>query len=467
VFASLAENVALFVALSVAYQWIMRRWQKWTVPRQVVSGALFGLIAVVGMMTPFRPAPGIQYDGRSIIIAIAGVFGGPVVAVVAGLIAAAYRLYLGGAGQWAGVAVVAESAALGVGYHYLRRRWPDATRWPPLLGLALLVHATMLVIQLWLPGGVGPSIVRQIWFPVLVLYPGGMLLVCRLMIEQERTIEDEQELRDLNDSLERIVDERTEELQAANEQLLAASDELRGANEELRDASEAKSQFLRAMSHELRTPLNSIIGFSDLLLRGQAGAVNEEQKKQLEMVNGSGRRLLAMIGDVLDLSRIEAHAIPLAFETFDAADLVRQTAESIRPSASAKGLAVTVDVTDDPVTITSDPLKVGQILLNLLSNAVKFTHSGSVTARVRRRGHGVVAFEVTDTGAGVSEEMQKQIFGEFVQQDDRVEGAGLGLAISRALAELLGGTVLLESRPGEGSTFTLLLPEDSSVATRG
>jgi LytS/YehU family sensor histidine kinase len=140
---TLVQNIALLVALSVVHQWIVRRWRDWTAARQVASGVLFGAITVVGMMTPFHAATGIQYDGRSIIVAVAGVFGGPIVAVVAGVIAAAYRLWLGGAGAFAGVSVIVESAALGVAYYYLRRGYPAVTRWLPLYGLAVTVHAVM------------------------------------------------------------------------------------------------------------------------------------------------------------------------------------------------------------------------------------------------------------------------------------------------------------------------------------
>ncbi|MDO8915105.1 MAG: LytS/YhcK type 5TM receptor domain-containing protein [Coriobacteriia bacterium] len=478
---TLIQNIALLVALSVVHQWIVRRWRDWTIARQVASGLLFGAIAVVGMMTPFRAAAGIQYDGRSIIIAVAAVFGGPVVGVVAALIAAAYRAWLGGAGAIAGVSVIVEAAALGIAYYYMRRRTPKADRWPQIYSLALAVHAIMLLLQYTLLGDVGPSIVSQIWFPVLVLYPVGMLLVCRLMLDQEQHMRDETTLRELNESLERMVDDRTQELQATNEELLAATDELQAANQQLTaastelavtnqrlgEASEAKSQFLRAMSHELRTPLNSVIGFSDLLQRGTAGEVNDEQTKQLEMINRSGRRLLAIVNDILDLSRIEAKATQVAHETFDLVVLVRDIAASVVPGAGAKGLTVTVEATEDEFSVESDPSKVGQILINLLGNAVKFTDAGGVTVRIQRPSASIIAVEVRDTGPGIPPELLDAVFTEFVQHDEHVEGTGLGLAISRSLAELLGGTVTLDSTLGEGATFTLMLPVHPKKGSRG
>jgi PAS domain S-box-containing protein len=188
---------------------------------QLVSGLLFGAIAVVGMMTPFRAAAGIQYDGRSIIVAVAGVFGGPIVAVVAAIIAAAYRIWLGGAGAVAGTGVILWSAMLGIAYHQLRDRHPAANRWPPLYALALAVHAGMLAMQFTLLGDAGPSIVRQIWFPVLVVYPVGMLLVCRLMLDQEQRLGDEAQVLGLNASLAG----RVEALRGSEERLRRAVQE--------------------------------------------------------------------------------------------------------------------------------------------------------------------------------------------------------------------------------------------------
>jgi signal transduction histidine kinase len=478
---TLIQNIALLVALSVVHQWIVRRWRDWTIARQVASGILFGAITVVGMMTPFRAAAGIQYDGRSIIIAVAAVFGGPVVGVVAAVIAAAYRMWLGGTGAVAGVLVIIEATALGTAYYYMRQRTPKADRWPQIYSLALAVHAVMLLLQFTLLGEIGPSIVGQIWFPVIGLYPIGMLLVCRLMLDQEQHLRDETSLHELNESLERMVDDRTQELQATNEELLTATDDLQAANQQLTaastelavtnqrlgEASEAKSQFLRAMSHELRTPLNSVIGFSDLLQRGTAGEVNDEQTKQLEMINRSGRRLLAIVNDILDLSRIEAKMTQVTNEAFDLDVLVHDIAASVVPGAGAKGLTVTVDVVEEGLTIESDPSKVGQILINLLGNAVKFTDAGSVTVRVMRPSADMVAIEVRDTGPGVPAVLRDAIFTEFVQHDERVEGTGLGLAISRSLAELLGGTITLDSVLGEGATFTLALPVRPKKGSRG
>lgn len=463
---SLLQNVALLVALAAVQQFIVRRWKVGALPHTILSGLLFGGTTILGMMTRVEAAPGVFYDGRSIVLGIAGLFGGPIVATIAAVIAAAYRLYLGGAGALVGVAVIVEASAIGVALHYLRRRDGRVTGWLPLWIFALTIHVVMLVIQLGLPGGIAPAVLRQIAIPVLVFYPIGTLLVCRLMLDQEERVKSEQQVRQLNESLEQLVAERTNELLAANEQLGYVNEDLEHTLDVLREANEAKSAFLRSMSHELRTPLNSIIGFSRILGSGLGGPVTDEQLRQLEMINNSGHHLLSLVNDLLDLARIEAGKIEVNFEELDVAETVRDVVSTVTPEAEAKGLVLVVEVPEGPVSVRSDQVRLRQILLNLLGNAIKFTEEGTVTLRLTRGAPGLVEFSVIDTGPGVPEEIRDDVFVEFVQGttgDAPRAGAGLGLAISRGLAHLLGGMLTLEQSSAAGSTFTLRLPEEASA----
>jgi PAS domain S-box-containing protein len=288
-----------------------------------------------------------------------------------------------------------------------------------------------------------------------------------LQATNEELLSATEELQAINEELQAT----TEELTNANDVLQATSDELEDANRRLASANEAKSRFLRAMSHELRTPLNSIIGFSGLLLSGLAGELNDEQRRQLEMVGQSGRHLLALINDILDLSRIEAGRVQVEIESFDLEKLLREVVGSVRPEAENKGLDLDLEISADDLELSafrSDSMRVGQILLNLLGNAVKFTEYGGVTVRARRLGTDTIGISVIDTGPGIKSQDYERIFGEFVQAvgpsaPDK-EGTGLGLAISRGLAELLGGSILVRSRLGHGSTFTLVLPADPDRA---
>ncbi len=277
------------------------------------------------------------------------------------------------------------------------------------------------------------------------------------------------EISVLNDNLEAMVDQRTAELAGANADLQGQAEKLRtqaAVLEErtlrLAEASAAKTRFLQSMSHELRTPLNSIIGFSSVMLQGLTGGVSDEQRRQLEMINNSGSHLLALVSDILDLARIEAHELHLSFSPIDIDELVRDSVATVSAAAESKGLELVTRVSEPISTFISDPMRVRQILVNLLGNAVKFTDAGSVILAVRPFGDHAMEFSVKDTGRGIPEELGEEVFREFVQGDERSstiqEGTGLGLAISRELASALGGTLTLESVPGDGSTLTLTLP---------
>ncbi len=242
--------------------------------------------------------------------------------------------------------------------------------------------------------------------------------------------------------------------------------EIQDKSRELEIASQHKSQFLANMSHELRTPLNAIIGFSDVLLEKMFGDLNEKQEEYLTDILTSGQHLLALINDVLDLSKIEAGKFELEREPLDLPPLLEGSLVVVRERALAHGITISLDMSDDIQTINADERKVKQIIFNLLSNAIKFTpDNGKVGIRAKKLdGHIEVA--VWDTGIGISEEDQKLIFEEFQQADqgltDKTEGTGLGLALTRKLVELHGGRIWVESVPDSGSTFTFILPIENA-----
>jgi signal transduction histidine kinase len=233
-----------------------------------------------------------------------------------------------------------------------------------------------------------------------------------------------------------------------------------------------KSTFMATMSHELRTPLNSIIGFNDVVLKGMAGDVNPEQTRQLGMAKASALHLLALVNDVLDLSKLEAGQLEVQGETFDIRASVERVIASMRAAASAKRLSLRVDVAPELGEVASDRRRVEQILSNLLSNAVKFTDQGSVTVSVdtmaeftsstRTLGLPGIRFRVNDSGIGIKAEDMENLFKPFCQLDNgrarQDDGTGLGLVISQRLAALLGGEVTVESQWMKGSTFTFTMP---------
>ena len=225
-------------------------------------------------------------------------------------------------------------------------------------------------------------------------------------------------------------------------------------------ASRAKADFLAHMSHELRTPMNGVIGFTDLLLADDD--LPQKVREKLGLIAESGRAMNQILGDILDLSKIEAGELSLTSETVDTRDAVAQVIRSLDVTARTKGFVLASHVADDvPKHIEGDGLRLRQILVNLVGNAIKFTPTGTVAVSVRQRDN-AIAFSVRDTGLGIPADRLDAIFGDFTQGDESVTrrfgGTGLGLAISRRLARQMGGTLKVRSVEGRGSTFTLTLP---------
>jgi signal transduction histidine kinase/ActR/RegA family two-component response regulator len=237
--------------------------------------------------------------------------------------------------------------------------------------------------------------------------------------------------------------------------------ELETQSQELEIASNHKSEFLASMSHELRTPLNAVIGFSEVLLERMFGEINERQEEYLRDIWNSGRHLLELLNEILDLSKVEAGQMVLDPSTFSVAGALEYTLAMVRERAAAHTLTISVDIADDVGEIEADELRFKQVILNLLSNAVKFTPDGGrVSVRAYREGTDLVV-TVTDTGIGVPPEDQEKIFDSFQQGGRgpaREEGTGLGLTLCRRIVGLFGGRMWLESTVGEGSTFGFAIP---------
>lgn len=280
-----------------------------------------------------------------------------------------------------------------------------------------------------------------------------------LQHSQAHLEEQQAELEQSNVQLE----ERTHELEAQKQALLVAQGQLVRNSNELAATSRYKSEFLANMSHELRTPLNSSLILAKLLADNKDGTLTEEQVKYARAILSSNNDLLALINDILDLSRIEAGHVELADEVVVVDSVLQRLRETFEPMARQKGLALQIEADAlAPSQLVVDSQRLQQILKNLLANAVKFTEHGKVSLHVRAGGQGRIRFEVCDSGIGIAREQLQVIFEAFRQADGstrrRYGGTGLGLSISRDLAERMGGSIQVDSEPGRGSCFMLELP---------
>src|SRR6202453_4210096 len=289
----------------------------------------------------------------------------------------------------------------------------------------------------------------------------------RALKESQSRLELQQaELEQTNSQLE----EQAQLLEVQRDDLERANEIVRVRAQELEQASRYKSDFLANMSHELRTPLTSLLILANLLADNDNGRLSDEQVRYAQTIRSSGNDLLALINDILDLSKIEAGHMEIKPEPIAIAGLTRDLSNLFRPVAEKKNLEFRIEVDSEcPNHVETDGQRLEQILRNLLSNAFKFTEQGKVELRVGRAPDGQIALSVADTGIGISQDKQSAVFEPFRQADGTISrkygGTGLGLSICRELVRLLGGTLALRSVEGEGSTFTVLIP-DTYSATR-
>ncbi|GGF72928.1 signal transduction histidine kinase [Paracoccus acridae] len=286
----------------------------------------------------------------------------------------------------------------------------------------------------------------------------------RALQDSQRRLEEQQaELEQQNSQLEI----QTQELEDQRDALARSRRSLEAKTIELARESRYKSEFVANMSHELRTPLNALLIMSRLLAENRSRTLTEEQVRWAETIESSGKDLLVLINDILDLSKIEAGKMEVARESVDPGQVARKLVRAFEEQARTKGLELGFELAPGLRTIQTDPARLEQVLRNFLSNALKFTERGRVTLRIAPAPDGI-AFAVADTGIGIDPDQQDAVFEAFRQADGTISrrfgGTGLGLSISRELADLLGGRIVLESRKGQGSTFTLVLPDMADKA---
>lgn len=288
-----------------------------------------------------------------------------------------------------------------------------------------------------------------------------------LQQQQEELQQANEELQQLNEELEEkaeLLETQKQQVEHKNLEIEQARLELEEQAHQLSQSSRYKSEFLANMSHELRTPLNSLLILAKMLSENGEGNLTSKQVDYSRTIYSAGADLLDLINDILDMAKIESGTMEVSVELLPFTAIQSELSRTFQPTASSKGLDLEIRLEDGlPDAIATDPRRLQQILKNLLSNAIKFTHHGSVTTTIFPVPEGQIAFAVTDTGIGIPPEKQRTIFEAFQQADGTTSrkygGTGLGLSISLQLAELLGGSIELESQPDAGSTFTLYLPQ--------
>lgn len=288
------------------------------------------------------------------------------------------------------------------------------------------------------------------------------------LLRSQAQLEDQQQELERNNTL---LEEQTSSLEAQRDELARAQASLKAQTAELEQASRYKSEFLANMSHELRTPLNSLLIMARLLAENRHGNLSDEQVRFAETIETSGNDLLILINDILDISKIEAGKLELQPRPTRLGDMFEKLRNSFQPAAESKGLGFRISQEDGvPAMIETDVQRLEQIMRNFLSNAIKFTERGEVAVEAGRDEHGHIRLTVRDTGPGIPADKQEMIFEAFRQADGSISrkygGTGLGLSISRELARLLGGDISLHSAVGEGSAFTITLPEKFQGSSR-
>ena len=454
----LIQNTAILLAFSMFYDysWVKVDESK-SFLKKILTGIVIGCMGIVLMLTPWKLVPGIIFDTRSILLAYAGLFFGFIPTLVAVLLTGLYRLISGGDGVWMGLAVIISSGGIGLLWNKLRPFWNFKYHVVEFLLLGYAVHIVMLACTVLLPNEQTLRTLKTIFIPLLTIYPAGTALLGILMMRQNLNWQNKK-------ALDRF-----------RESELRFSEMLINAKIKAEESDQLKSIFLANMSHEIRTPMNAIMGFSGLL--GESGVNEADRKQYIEIIRSSGNRLIQLINDIVDLSKLETHQLAIKKTVCNIPEVFRNSFEAFSQSELLEKkpdvkLLLSLPAFKSDILLSSDCNRLQQVLDNLISNAIKYTHRGTVEigySLSQQEDEQVLEVFVRDTGIGIPKEMREIIFDRFRQVEEGRfhEGAGLGLSISKGIIELLGGKIWLDSEVDEGTTFYFSIPyvlPDTTIA---
>ena len=471
---SLIQNIAVLLALAMLYG---NFWLRNDKPRGMVSkiftGIILGLIGIVLMYTPWRMTAGLVFDSRSVMLAVSGIFFGPLPTIIAMVFSGFMRVYIGGEGLWMGLAVIVSSGTIGIIWAELRKNWKRINKPIEFFSLGLVVHVVMLAATALLPAERIAEILQIIILPIFLIYIPGTMLLGLLMAAQKRNFQNQVEKEKLYIKEHSLRKELLENQQQLTEQLKkftelnteykAQNFELKMAKEQAEESDRLKSAFLANLSHEIRTPMNAIIGFADLLNMNELD--DKTRENYIRIIQNSGKYLLSIISDIVEISHIEAGQVELNETEVDLDAFLDDVYSAFKISVPEnRNIVVTLvkEKSRIPRKIKTDEVKLRQILMNLLNNALKFTEQGKISFGYEISDNTEISFFVKDTGIGIASENHQIIFERFRQIDKGKSkinvGSGLGLSITKAYVELMGGTIEVKSDLEKGTEFKITFP---------
>lgn len=563
----LIQNTAILLAFSMIYDYSLLPKEKIkNYQGKILAGLVIGSIGIILMLTPWKQIPGLVFDTRSVLLSLSGLFFGFIPTAIAAVIMAFYRITIGGPGVWMGLSVIVTASAIGILWRNLRPGWKGRNYVLELALLGFSVHLVMLANTLLLPEDSIIPTLRNIFIPILTIYPAGTILIGILMVRNLKNRENSDAALRLLESERRFVDlltnfnyfslmlDREGNILFCNSKIVDVSgyskEELTGKNafeflipeesvnaikdaynyilkgktgfynfetefrkndgsilnvewnatvlrdnsnyissvaaigqditsrkraeEELiraksraEESDRLKSIFLSNMSHEIRTPMNAIMGFSAFL--GNDGISDSDKKQYIEIIQSSGERLLKILNDIIDISKLEAKQLSVTLTEFNLSDLFRNSIETFRNSELLKTkpdikLNLVLEDKLKDIKMISDKYRFQQVIDNLLHNAIKYTIKGVIETGFRiidEQGIPAIEVYVKDTGIGINPELKEIIFERFRQADENKyhEGAGLGLSITKGIIDLLGGKIWFTSEINKGTTFLFTVPQ--------
>ncbi len=472
---TLIQNIAVLLAFALLYEsfWLQSH-QPQRLISKLTTGTVLGVIGIILMKTPWIMVPGLSFDVRTVMLVNSGVFFGTLPTILAMLITGIFRGISGGDGIWMGLATIISSGTIGILWAKLRKKWKRINTPLEFLVLGVIVHAVMMSAVFLLPTESVYESLRLLALPMIIVFIPGTMLLGMLLAAQKRNFQNriekeklylkEHELREEVVKKQKQIEEQLAKYSKLNKGYRAQNRELKQAKEKAEESDRLKSAFLANLSHEIRTPMNAIMGFTGLLDTNEL--TEESRRKYVEIIKNSGNYLLSIINDILEISQIEAGQVELNKTNVDVNTFMKGIYDLFKISVdqSDKNIKFRLQstVTETSLMINTDEVKLHQIIINLLTNSLKFTKEGEILLGYESTGNNEITFFVKDTGVGIAPQNHHVIFERFRQLEENVpgtsSGSGLGLPITKAYVEMLGGTIKLISAKNEGAEFRIILP---------